>query len=63
MIEQVLRLINLKKENWLPIHDRVPSINTLPSINKFNANNVPGYLNEIFSNAEYNGIPTRCSHQ
>ena len=51
-----------EKINWLPIHDRVNQC-TLSSIYKFHVNNAPGYTNEVFSHAEYNGIPTRCSYQ
>ena len=39
------------------------SLSTLSSIYKFYDNNVPDYMNEIFSHVECNGIPTRCSYQ
>ena len=39
------------------------SLSTLSSIYKFYDNNVPDYMNEIFSHVECNGIPTGCSYQ
>ena len=48
--------------NWLPIHDRVNQC-ILSTIYKFHANNAPDYMSEVFSHAESNGIPTRCSYQ
>ena len=35
----------------------------LSSIHEVHGNNAPGYMNEIFSHPECNGIPTRCSYQ
>ena len=57
MIEQVLRLINLKK--WIGYRENQY---TLCSMNTCHANNAPGYINEIFSHAECNWIPTCCSY-
>ena len=53
---------SIKVLNWLPIHDRVNQC-ILSAIYKFHANNAPDYMNEVFSHAESNGIPTRCSYQ
>ena len=36
---------------------------TLSSMYKFHDNNAPGYMNEIFSNAQCYRIPTRCFYQ
>ena len=57
-----IKINEFEKINWLPIHDRVNQC-TLAFIYKFHANNAPGYMNEVFSYAEPNGIPTRCSYQ
>ena len=35
----------------------------LSSIYKSHANNSPDYMNEVFSHAESNGTPIRCSYQ
>ena len=35
----------------------------ISSIYKLHANNAPDYMNEVFSHAESNGIPTRCFYQ
>ena len=53
---------SIKVLNWLPIHDRVNQC-ILSAIYKFHANNAPDYMNEVFSHAESNGIPTRCFYQ
>ena len=53
---------SIKVLNWLPIHGRVNQC-ILSAIYKFHANNAPDYMNEVFSHAESNGIPTRCSYQ
>ena len=42
--------------NWAPINDRVDQC-TLCSIYKFYSDNAPGYMKEMFSNAECNWIP------
>ena len=46
-----------KKINWLPIHKSVNSY-THCYIYKFDAMKPPDYLDEVFSHAECNGIPT-----
>ena len=38
-------------------------VHFLPSICKFHTNNTPGYVSDIFSNAECNKIPTCFSYQ
>ena len=38
-------------------------VHFLPSICKFHTNNTPGYVSDIFSNAECNEIPTCFSYQ
>ena len=48
--------------NWLPIHDRVNQC-ILSTIYKFHANNALDHMNEVFSHAESNEIPTRCPYQ
>ena len=57
-----IKINEFEKVYWLPIHDRANQC-TLSSIYKFHPNNAPGYMNEIFSHAECNGIPARCSYQ
>ena len=57
-----VKINEFEKINRLPIHDRVNQC-TLSFMYKFHANNAPGYMNEVFSHAEPNGIPTRCSYQ
>ena len=61
MIEQV-KINEFEKINWLPIHDRVNQC-ILSSVYKFHANNAPDYMNDVFTNAESNRIPTCCSYQ
>lgn len=51
-----------EKINWLPIQERVNQC-TLSFVYKFQSNTGPDYLEEIFSHANCNGIPTRYSHQ
>ena len=51
-----------EKINWLPIQERVNQC-TLSSVYKFHAKISPTYMDEIFLNAECNGIPTRYSFQ
>ena len=57
-----IKINEFDKINWLTIHDRVNNY-ILSSIYKFHANNAPGYMNEVFTHAESNRIPTRCSYQ
>ena len=57
-----IKINEFEKINWLPIYDRVNQC-ILSSIYKFHANNAPHYINEVFSHAESNGIPTRCFYQ
>ena len=57
-----IKINEFEKINWLPIHDRFNQC-ILSSIYKFHANNAPGYMDEVFSHAEFNAIPTRCSYQ
>ena len=52
-----IKINEFEKITWLPNQ----SIYTF--FHKFHDNNVPGYMNEIFSHVECNGIPTRCSYQ
>ena len=52
-----IKINEFEKINWLPIHDRFNQC-TLSSIYKFHDNNAPGYINEVFSHAESDGIPT-----
>ena len=51
-----------EKINWLPIQERVNQC-TLSCIYKFQTKNAPDYMDDIFSHAECNGIPTRYSYQ
>ena len=57
-----ININEFEKINWLPIHDRVNQC-ILSSIYKFHANSAPDYMNEVFTHAESNGIPTYCSYQ
>ena len=57
-----IKINELEKINWLPIHDRVNQF-IRSSVCKFGVNNAPDYLNEVFSHAESNRIPTPCSYQ
>ena len=57
-----ININEFEKINWLLIHDKINQC-TLYYIYKLHANNPPGYMNEVFSHAESNGIPTRCSYQ
>ena len=57
-----IKLKEFEKINWLPIHERVNQC-ILSSIYKFHAKDAPDYMEEIFSHAECNGIPTRHSYQ
>ena len=57
-----ININEFEKINWLLIHDKINQC-TLSYIYKLHANNPPGYMNEVFSHAESNGIPTRCSYQ
>ena len=57
-----IKINEFEKVNCLPIHDRINQC-ILSSIYNFHANNAPDYMNEVFSHAESNGIPTRCFYQ
>ena len=57
-----IKIDEFEKINWLPIHRRVNHC-ILSTICKFHANNTPDYTTEVFSQAESNGILTRCSYQ
>ena len=51
-----------EKINWLSIHETVNQC-ILSCIYKFHAKKASNYMNEIFSRAECNEIPTCYSHQ
>ena len=57
-----IKINEFEKLNWLPIQERVNQC-TLSCVYKFQTKDAPDYMNELFSHAEYNGIPTRHSYQ
>ena len=51
-----------EKLNWMPIHERVNQW-ILSCVYKFLPKKAPNYMDQNFSHAECNGIPTRYSYQ